>query len=774
MSAKQGSRVLGRVASIRVKFPRATFKVAAILVLSVAMASPAVPAVAAGPTLCAVPAPTTFQGTITNADRLAAAERAAAARAACTVALQKASPAVAGGVLATPDYFGTTPNYANSPLPTDGAAVTFSGGGGTGASATATTTGGVVTGVTVAKGGVGYTSAPSVSLSGGTGTGATATAVLTPSVGSIAVTNPGTGYTSAPAVTITDAGGGTGAAAIAAISGRVTGFTITNPGVGYTTVPAVTLSGGGEGVGATATATAGVGAIAVTGGAGNGSPGVSFTGGGGSGAAATAVSGLTSITINNGGTGYATAPTIGFTGGGGSGAAATATVAGGVITAFTVTLPGSGYTSPPTVTFTGGGGSGADATAVVAIIITAITPGSGYTTPPAVHISGGGGVAFPTATLAVVSLNVTASGSGYASAPTVTITGGGATTAATATAVLTADAIFAITVTNGGIGYVSPVVNITGGGGSGATATAALSTAVGSVTLGSGGSGYTTGGIRKFVDALPGLGRTGSNLLGQYLSVAVPDTTTYPGSDYYEIGLIQYRQKLSSDLPATLLRGYVQLETGVMNTAAGSLHIQLSNANLDGTTTDIAGVFGFDMPQYLGTTIIAQKDRPVRVKFTNLLPIGSGGDLFIPTDTTVMGAGDGPTLADGVTPCDPQTQTTCAPYSQNRATLHLHGGVTPWISDGTPNQWITPVTPSGQSYVYPKGVSVTNVPDMPDPGPGSETFFYTNQQSARLMFYHDHAYGLTRLNVYAGEAAGYLLEDPTEQALVTNGVIPTD
>ena len=36
------------------------------------------------------------------------------------------------------------------------------------------------------------------------------------------------------------------------------------------------------------------------------------------------------------------------------------------------------------------------------------------------------------------------------------------------------------------------------------------------------------------------------------------------------------------------------------------------------------------------------------------------------------------------------------------------------------------------------------------------TFYYTNQQSARLMFYHDHAYGITRLNVYAGEAAGYL------------------
>ena len=34
------------------------------------------------------------------------------------------------------------------------------------------------------------------------------------------------------------------------------------------------------------------------------------------------------------------------------------------------------------------------------------------------------------------------------------------------------------------------------------------------------------------------------------------------------------------------------------------------------------------------------------------------------------------------------------------------------------------------------------------------------------MFYHDHAYGITRLNVYAGEAAGYLLTDQVEQDLI--------
>ena len=49
---------------------------------------------------------------------------------------------------------------------------------------------------------------------------------------------------------------------------------------------------------------------------------------------------------------------------------------------------------------------------------------------------------------------------------------------------------------------------------------------------------------------------------------------------------------------------------------------------------------------------------------------------------------------------------------------------------------------------------------------GCQTFFYTNAQSARLQFYHDHAMGITRLNVYAGEAAGYVITDAVEQDMI--------
>jgi FtsP/CotA-like multicopper oxidase with cupredoxin domain len=497
---------------------------------------------------------------------------------------------------------------------------------------------------------------------------------------------------------------------------------------------------------------------------------VAITGGGGSGATATAiVGGLTGIALTSPGSGYTSAPVVTITGGGGYGATATASVAGGIVTGITLTNPGSGYTSAPTIIFTGGGGTGAAATASVA-------PG------------------------AVTEIVVTNGGIGYTSAPTVTITGNGM--GATATATVAGGVVTGITVTSRGAGYRLRVDDCTG----------------------------KIIGIRKFVDSLAGLGPTNANNLGQYMPIAVADTTTYSGTDYYEIALVQYTETLHSDLPPTTLRAYVQLETAAVTGA----HVALRYP--DGSPiTDVLSqqVYAVDNPHYLGPVIIAQANRPTRIKFTNFLPTGSGGDLFIPVDTSIMGAGDGPqgqvtsiqitsggsgyasapfvTLTGGggtgaaatayilngavneIQVTNPGAGYTSAPtvtftggggsgatatatvagttggqYAENRAAVHLHGGVTPWISDGTPHQWITP---AGENTPYPEGVSVFNVPDMPDPGPGSMTFFYTNQQSARLMFYHDHAYGITRLNVYAGEAAGYLVTDPVEQTLVNGGII---
>jgi len=330
---------------------------------------------------------------------------------------------------------------------------------------------------------------------------------------------------------------------------------------------------------------------------------------------------------------------------------------------------------------------------------------------------------------------------------------------------LPAGTILSYTVLNGGSGYINPQVVITDITGTGASATATVDAANGNVistVTGASVTGYTmpvitivdtncggTGqpacgsgamvtanigppfvsgtGILKFQDLLPSL------------TAAVPDTTTFPGSDFYEIGLQQYTTQMHANLPPTTLRGYCQL----------------NNPNSPNVCN----------PSYLGPLIIAQKDRPVRVLFKNQLPTGQGGDLFIPMDPTYMGA-------------------DATKYSQNRATLHLHGGATPWISDGTPHQWTAPAGEALQG----RGASTASVPDMwfvngalvpagtqgatNDPGAGNMTFYWTNAQGGRLMFYHDHAYGTTRLNVYGGEAAGYLLYDPAEEQALANAGAP--
>ncbi len=275
--------------------------------------------------------------------------------------------------------------------------------------------------------------------------------------------------------------------------------------------------------------------------------------------------------------------------------------------------------------------------------------------------------------------------------------------------------------------------------------------------------------LRKFVDKLAPLGCDQTNNLGQCVPVAVPDIVTYPGSDYYEIEIVQFHEQMHSDLPAgtaaTTMRGYHQINAGTDTSTCSDPVLGLPGACTEANNTDTSVANAG--PHHLGPIIVTQKDRPVRIKFVNNLPTGEAGKLFVPVDTSIMGAGPFEIDYDPVT--KEMTPLTTGDFTQNRALLHLHGGRTPWISDGTPHQWITP---AGETTDYPTGVSTNNVPDMPDPGPGASTYYYTNQQSSRLMFYHDHSWGITRLGVYVGGAAGYIIRDDTEQALIDAAILP--
>ncbi|GGM35864.1 laccase [Micromonospora sonchi] len=246
-------------------------------------------------------------------------------------------------------------------------------------------------------------------------------------------------------------------------------------------------------------------------------------------------------------------------------------------------------------------------------------------------------------------------------------------------------------------------------------------------------------GLRKFVDPLPGLGTPQDAPPGAHLPVATPDTISYPGCDYYEIGLQEYAQRLHRDLPATRLRGYRQLNLGT---------------DADGHNT----VAPPPRPWHLGPVVLARRGRPVRIKFINQLPAGPAGDLFLPVDPTVPGAGAGP--LDGP-----------APYPQNRAVLHLCGASTGWTSAGNPWQWITP---AGEITPYPTGTGLAHVPDMAQPGRGATTLYYPNEQSGRLLWFHDNTVGLSRLTGYSGQVALYLLTDEAQEELIADGVLPAE
>jgi len=91
--------------------------------------------------------------------------------------------------------------------------------------------------------------------------------------------------------------------------------------------------------------------------------------------------GIKTVTITNGGSGYTVAPTVTFTGGGGTGIVATTTISAGKVTGVTFandaiygTSRGLGYTTAPVLTFTGGNGSGAAATATIYTPADALVP----------------------------------------------------------------------------------------------------------------------------------------------------------------------------------------------------------------------------------------------------------------------------------------------------------------------------------------------------------------------------------------------------------------
>jgi spore coat protein A, manganese oxidase len=135
-------------------------------------------------------------------------------------------------------------------------------------------------------------------------------------------------------------------------------------------------------------------------------------------------------------------------------------------------------------------------------------------------------------------------------------------------------------------------------------------------------------------------------------------------------------------------------------------------------------VWGYN-GSYPGPTFETRKNKPITVEWVNNLV---DPKLQLPLDTTI--------------------EESPATLPRARVVPHLHGGHILSAWDGIPDAWFT----SGSSPVT---------------GPGfyGTTFEYANDQQAATLWYHDHAAGVTRLNVYAGLAGFYLIRDAIEKTL---------
>jgi FtsP/CotA-like multicopper oxidase with cupredoxin domain len=154
-----------------------------------------------------------------------------------------------------------------------------------------------------------------------------------------------------------------------------------------------------------------------------------------------------------------------------------------------------------------------------------------------------------------------------------------------------------------------------------------------------------------------------------------------------------------------------------------------------------------------GATFEAVRGVPVNVQWVNnLVDANTGAPLthMFPIDPTLHWANPNMMAA----PLPPFLAPPGYPDAQSPVPIvpHLHGAEVESASDGSPEAWWTPgEVLRGRHFVKSR-------------------YSYANRQAPTTLWYHDHALGLTRQNVYAGLAGFYLLRDPAD---ANSAVLPS-
>jgi FtsP/CotA-like multicopper oxidase with cupredoxin domain len=142
-----------------------------------------------------------------------------------------------------------------------------------------------------------------------------------------------------------------------------------------------------------------------------------------------------------------------------------------------------------------------------------------------------------------------------------------------------------------------------------------------------------------------------------------------------------------------------------------------------------------------GPTFETEKGTPITVKWVNTITSSS---LFA-VDPTIHWANPN----NMATPTSPFLAFPPG-YAQAQSPVplvnHVHGLEVQSSSDGGPDQWFTSTGVQGPGY---RSLTPTD--------PNAAIFYYPNSQPPTTLFYHDHALGMTRLNLASGLAGFYLV-----------------
>jgi len=152
-------------------------------------------------------------------------------------------------------------------------------------------------------------------------------------------------------------------------------------------------------------------------------------------------------------------------------------------------------------------------------------------------------------------------------------------------------------------------------------------------------------------------------------------------------------------------------------------------------------------PSFPGFTIEAQRNTATTIVYVNNLPQShSQLEPLLTIDQTIHWA-------------DPKNQMgSTQPFTGTIPTVvHLHGAEVPSAFDGAPEAWFTPDGLHGKGYS-----SLFSVPR------NAAVYRYPNTQPATALWFHDHALGITRINVFSGLAAFYLLRDQFDTGQPSN------